>query len=68
MRHRHAGRRGRRFALQGSQSVYDEKHEIARMLKIPEEKVHCQSKLVGGGFGGKEDMSVQHHAALMAGL
>ena len=50
----------------GAQSVYDEKHEIAAMLKIPEEKVHCQSKLVGGGFGGKEDMSVQHHAALMA--
>ena len=22
--------------------------------------------LVGGGFGGKEDMSVQHHAALLA--
>lgn len=50
----------------GSQSIYDEKREIAKMLKIPEEKVHCQSKLVGGGFGGKEDMSVQHHAALMA--
>ncbi len=54
------------FLLSGSQSVYDEQHEIARMLKIPEEKVHSQSKLVGGGFGGKEDMSVQHHAALMA--
>jgi len=50
----------------GSQSVYDEKHEISSMLQIPEDKVHCQSKLVGGGFGGKEDMSVQHHAALMA--
>jgi selenium-dependent xanthine dehydrogenase len=50
----------------GSQSVYDERHEISNMLQIPEEKVHCQSKLVGGGFGGKEDMSVQHHAALMA--
>lgn len=50
----------------GSQSVYDERHEISHMLGIPEEKVHCQSKLVGGGFGGKEDMSVQHHAALMA--
>lgn len=50
----------------GSQSVYDEKHEIASMLRIPEEKVHCHSMLVGGGFGGKEDMSVQHHAALMA--
>ena len=22
--------------------------------------------LVGGGFGGKEDVTVQHHAALMA--
>ncbi|MGN2338292.1 selenium-dependent xanthine dehydrogenase [Clostridium cagae] len=50
----------------GSQSVYDERREISNMLQIPEEKVHCQSKLVGGGFGGKEDMSVQHHAALMA--
>ena len=50
----------------GSQSVYDEQHEISHMLNIPLEKVHSSSKLVGGGFGGKEDMSVQHHAALMA--
>ena len=50
----------------GSQSVYDEQREISHMLGIPLEKVHSQSKLVGGGFGGKEDMSVQHHAALMA--
>lgn len=50
----------------GSQSVYDEQREISTMLQIPLEKVHCQTKLVGGGFGGKEDMSVQHHASLMA--
>ncbi len=50
----------------GGQSVYDEQHEIARMLKLPLELVRCRSKLVGGGFGGKEDMSVQHHAALAA--
>ncbi|MDL2248336.1 selenium-dependent xanthine dehydrogenase, partial [Tyzzerella sp. OttesenSCG-928-J15] len=50
----------------GSQSVYDEQHEISRMLNVEPEKIRCQSKLVGGGFGGKEDMSVQHHAALMA--
>ncbi|NCB74049.1 MAG: selenium-dependent xanthine dehydrogenase [Clostridia bacterium] len=50
----------------GSQSVYDEQHEISHMLNIPVEKVHSSSKLVGGGFGGKEDMTVQHHAALMA--
>ena len=50
----------------GSQSVYDEQREIARMLKLPPERVRSKSSLVGGGFGGKEDMSVQHHAALMA--
>lgn len=50
----------------GSQSVYDERRETAAMLKLPEDKIHVTSMLVGGGFGGKEDMSVQHHAALMA--
>jgi selenium-dependent xanthine dehydrogenase len=48
------------------QSVYDEQREIARMLRLPPEQVHAHSMLVGGGFGGKEDMSVQHHAALAA--
>ncbi len=48
------------------QSVYDEQREIARMLHLPPERVHAHSMLVGGGFGGKEDMSVQHHAALAA--
>ncbi|MFV0379292.1 MAG: selenium-dependent xanthine dehydrogenase [Anaerorhabdus sp.] len=51
-----------------SQSVYDEQHEISRMLNIEASLVRCQTKLVGGGFGGKEDMSVQHHAALAAYL
>ena len=50
----------------GSQGVYDEQREIAEMLGIPKEKVRTISKLVGGGFGGKEDMSVQHHGALLA--
>ncbi len=50
----------------GGQGIYDEQREIAAMLGLPKEKVHVTSKLVGGGFGGKEDMSVQHHAALAA--
>ena len=50
----------------GSQSIYDEQREISRMLNLPLEKIHVHSMLVGGGFGGKEDMSVQHLAALMA--
>lgn len=50
----------------GDQSVYDDQHGIMAMLGLPEEKVRIISKLVGGGFGGKEDLSVQHHAALLA--
>ncbi len=50
------------------QSIYDEQHEVADLLGLPHEKVHVHSQLVGGGFGGKEDMVVQHHAALAAWL
>ncbi|MCL1837540.1 MAG: selenium-dependent xanthine dehydrogenase [Treponema sp.] len=48
------------------QSIYDEQRECSRMLGIPPEKLHVVGMLVGGGFGGKEDMSVQHHACLAA--
>jgi selenium-dependent xanthine dehydrogenase len=48
------------------QGVYDDHHGIVAMLGVPGEKVRVISKLVGGGFGGKEDLSVQHHAALLA--
>jgi len=50
----------------GGQSIYDEQRECARMLGIDREKIHVKGQLVGGGFGGKEDMSVQHHAVLAA--
>ncbi len=49
-----------------SQSVYDEQREIARLLGLEKDQVRVKSAYVGGGFGGKEDMSVQHHAALLA--
>ena len=49
-----------------SQSVYDDMHGIAAILKLPQEKVRVVSKNVGGGFGGKEDLTVQHHASLLA--
>lgn len=48
------------------QSVYDDRQGIIEMLGVPEDKVRVISKFVGGGFGGKEDLSVQHHAALLA--
>lgn len=48
------------------QSIYDVRRECSKMLQLDPEKVHCHQPLVGGGFGGKEDMSVQPYAALMA--
>ena len=50
------------------QSVYDTQHEIVPMLGLMLEQVCVENKLVGGGFGGKEDVTVQHHAALVAYL
>lgn len=52
--------------ITASQSIYDEQREVSEMLGIEPERVHVQSALVGGAFGGREDMSVQHHAALLA--
>ncbi len=48
------------------QSVYDVQRECATMLGIDAGRVHCRAPLIGGGFGGKEDMSVQPYAALVA--
>jgi selenium-dependent xanthine dehydrogenase len=50
----------------GTQSIYDDHHGIVGVLGVPGDRVKVVSKLVGGGFGGKEDLSVQHHAALLA--
>lgn len=49
-----------------SQSIYDVQRECSKMLGLSPEKVHCRAPLVGGGFGGKEDMTVQQYAALAA--
>lgn len=48
------------------QNVYDDHHGIVSLLGVGENDVRIVSKMVGGGFGGKEDLSVQHHAALLA--
>ena len=45
------------------QSAHTTLHECTLLLGT--KKVKVQNGLVGGGFGGKEDMSVQHHAALI---
>ena len=48
------------------QGVYDTRKEISIMLGWEPERIVVENKLVGGGFGGKEDVSVQHIAVLAA--
>ncbi|WP_295765731.1 selenium-dependent xanthine dehydrogenase [uncultured Oscillibacter sp.] len=54
--------------LSTDQGAYDTQHETMGMLGLPAEEVKVRNCLVGGGFGGKEDVTVQHHAALAAYL
>ena len=56
------------MVLSTDQGAYDTQHEIMGMLGLPAEKVKVRNCLVGGGFGGKEDVTVQHHAALITYL
>lgn len=56
------------FIYSTDQGTYDTRHECSLMLGLDPEKVIVENKLVGGGFGGKEDVTVQHLAALIAYL
>ena len=51
-----------------SQGVYEDRNSISKILGLPLEKVVVVLMPNGGGFGGKEDISVQGHAALFAHL
>ena len=47
-----------------SQGVYEDQRQIARILSVPIDRVKVKLVPTGGGFGGKEDLTVQGHAAL----
>jgi selenium-dependent xanthine dehydrogenase len=50
------------------QGVFDDRRQSASLLGIAEERIEVELVPNGGAFGGKEDMSVQGQAALMAFL
>lgn len=54
------------FIYSSDQGAYDTRREVSMALGIEPEKIIVENQYVGGGFGGKEDMSVQHYAAIMA--
>jgi selenium-dependent xanthine dehydrogenase len=49
----------------GSQIPYQDREQIARAMGIDEERVRVIGTLIGGGFGGKEDIMGQIHVAML---
>ncbi len=50
----------------GSQIPYSDRDQVAATLDVAPEAVRIVATLMGGGFGGKEDIAGQIHAALLA--
>ena len=56
---------GRMEIYVGSQIPYSDRKQVAAALGWPEDRVRIIGMLIGGGFGGKEDIMGQIHAALL---
>ena len=50
------------------QGVHDDQRQIAALLGVEVDEVEVELVTNGGAFGGKEDLSIQGHAALAAAL
>ena len=57
---------GRLRLISQGQGVFDDRRQIAAFLAMAEDRVEVQLAPTGGAFGGKEDLSIQAHAALLA--
>ncbi len=49
-----------------SQSPHRDRMQIARALRMPEDRIRVITPRIGGAFGGKDEAHVQIHAALLA--
>ncbi len=49
----------------GSQIPYQDREQIAKAMNLPESEVRVIGTLIGGGFGGKEDIAGQIHVAML---
>jgi xanthine dehydrogenase molybdenum-binding subunit len=50
------------------QGAWEDRRQIASLLHLREPEVRVTQVATGGGFGGKEDLSIQGHTALLAFL
>ncbi len=56
---------GRIVVVAGGQSAYRDKHEICESLDLPPDMVRVINPPTGGAFGGKDDVTLQTHLALL---
>ncbi len=52
----------------GSQIPYEDRRQAATALGLPEDQIRVRGTLIGGAFGGKEDIAGQIHVAMLAGV
>lgn len=52
--------------LRVATQVTEQYQEIAKILELPASKVHLQGTLMGGAFGGKEDLTVEPYLGVLA--
>ncbi len=57
---------GRVTVIAAAQWAYDDIHQIAHALNLPQDQVHEIIPAIGGAFGGREDISLQILVALGA--
>ena len=57
---------GRLHLWSQGQGIFDDRRQVAAFLGVPEDNVFVELVPNGGAFGGKEDMSIQAHTALLA--
>ena len=57
---------GRIVVESAGQWLHEDRRQIALMLGLPEDQVVIRYAAIGGAFGGREDLSVQHLLALAA--
>jgi CO/xanthine dehydrogenase Mo-binding subunit len=57
---------GRVVVESAGQWLHRDRRDIALILQLPEEAVIVRNATIGGAFGGREDLSIQHLLALAA--
>ena len=57
---------GRVTVIAAAQWAQDDLHQIAHLLDLPQDRLREIVPAIGGAFGGREDMHIQHLLALCA--